>query len=77
MLSLVTEGSLAIASHDELSAVASGLTVLVLILLLVGREVAMADEPRLALLARNLTLVIAPLLALFGAIVVSRWAGLG
>jgi hypothetical protein len=53
-----------------------GLAVLALLLFLVQRELATAAGPGLGPLARNLELAVAPLLAVFVAIVTSRLAEL-
>jgi hypothetical protein len=58
------------------AAVGAAVTV-VLIALLVQRELAATAGPRLQLMARYLSVSIAPLLVTFAAIVVSRLLGLG
>ena len=74
MISTVTTTTMAIVATLGLSAALGSAAVLALILFLTEHELATAAGARLRPLARNLTVVIVPLLIVFVVIVVKRLA---
>jgi hypothetical protein len=72
MISTVTSAVVGTVSGWELTTWLGGLATVALIVLLIERQLLVAGGPRLNTLARDLTIVIAPLLVLFGAIVATR-----
>jgi hypothetical protein len=72
MISTMTNAVTATVFDGELTAWLGGMTTVALIVLLVERQLLVAGGPRLQALARDLLVVVAPLLVLFGAIAGAR-----